>query len=107
MRYPYFEMGTRRRTVVQKAVEDHAALRGWTVHALNVRTNHVHVVLDVGGTKSPEDVLSQLKSWATRRLYEDQPDLKGRVLWTEHGSTRWINSADGLLSAIYYVDHCQ
>jgi hypothetical protein len=42
--------------------------RGWALHAHNVRTNHVHVVLTAAGP--PEPVMNGLKSWCTRRLRE-------------------------------------
>ncbi len=73
---------------------------------MNVRTNHVHVV--VTADVSPEDVLTQLKAWASRRLNEHAglrhaaPDERPRW-WTGHGSTKWINDARYLDHAIRYV----
>src|SRR5688500_14303497 len=33
------------RQIVEQTIRDHCRIRGWTLHALNVRTNHVHVVV--------------------------------------------------------------
>ncbi|MGE3781017.1 MAG: hypothetical protein AB7F89_27760 [Pirellulaceae bacterium] len=44
------------------------AHRGWAVHALNVRPNHVHVVVE--GPEHPKAVMSTLKAWATCQLRE-------------------------------------
>src|SRR5262245_35121487 len=33
------------RAVVEQTVRDHCRIRGWTLHTLNVRTNHLHVVV--------------------------------------------------------------
>ena len=72
---------------------------------LNVRTNHVHVVVDTRGEQmpSPEKVLEEFKSWGTRRLRKAGLIRAEGPTWTYHGSTRWINDADDLASAIDYV----
>jgi hypothetical protein len=97
------------RRVVTKAVADHAEFRKWTVHAVNDRTNHVHVVIDCRGEnfRSPERVLTELKSWATRRLRDAKLVRSDGPIWTYHGSTRWINEDGGLPEAVEYVRNCQ
>jgi REP element-mobilizing transposase RayT len=40
--------------------------REWVLHAHNVRTNHVHVVVTAEGP--PEPGMNGVKSWCTRRL---------------------------------------
>ena len=56
------------RAVVDRTIREVCAYRGWTLHALNVRTNHVHLVLSAMTT--PEQAMTTLKAWATRRLRE-------------------------------------
>jgi hypothetical protein len=93
------------RGVVTTALRDHIAFRKWNERALNVRTTHVHIVLDCRGDtmRSPERVMEELKYWATRRLREaGLVRLEGHI-WTDHGSTRWINDERGLAGAIDYV----
>ena len=100
------------RAIVAKTIEDHCRIRAWTLHALNVRSNHVHVV--VTADRSPEDVLNQLKAWTSRRL-SDQAGLVEKVAvkagrrrwWTEHGSTKYINDVEYLENAIRYVKELQ
>ena len=69
--------------------------------ALNVRTNHVHSVVQATGRK-PELVLNYFKSWATRRLREIEYRAIDARIWTEGGSTRWINNEAGLRGAMDY-----
>ena len=64
------------RDVVWRTIEDHCAIRRWTLHAVNVRTTHVHVV--VTADRAPEDVMNQLKSWCSRRLNERWVELPRR-----------------------------
>src|SRR5215831_3239926 len=54
------------RLVVEKTIADHCRIRGWKLHIVNCRTNHVHVV--VTANRDPDDVHDQIKAWCTRRL---------------------------------------
>jgi REP element-mobilizing transposase RayT len=98
------------RVVVEETIRAHCALRGWAVHAVNVRTNHVHVIVTADAT--PETVMSQFKAWCSRRLSE-QAGLRGRAKngqkrwWTEHGSTKWVNDEEYFRNAIRYVNERQ
>jgi valyl-tRNA synthetase len=90
-----------RRQVVHDAVLEVCRHRGWTLHALHVRTNHLHVILDADA--EPERVMNDFKSYATRRLREAglaAPDAK---VWTRHGSTRRLWHDKALPAAIAYV----
>jgi hypothetical protein len=76
------------RTIVEQTIRDHCRIRAWTLHAVNVRSNHVHVV--VSATIHPDQVMQQFKAWCSRRLNEatENPPEKW---WAIHGSTKWIN----------------
>jgi REP element-mobilizing transposase RayT len=86
----------------RKAVEDQIAetcrIRGWILHAVNCRTNHVHVV--VTAPVHAKIVRAQLKAWATRKLKKFGTRQNW---WAERGSQRWLNTNDDLESATYYV----
>ncbi|QKK07967.1 MAG: hypothetical protein HND58_07110 [Planctomycetota bacterium] len=71
-----FVMTARVRDVVDDAIRTHAEFRSWRVLGLNVRTNHVHLVIEAN-SHSPEQVMAQCKLWATRRL-RDRGLLDGR-----------------------------
>lgn len=99
-----FVMDDARRRCVEDAVRAHAEHRGWRIHALNVRTNHVHVV--VSAEVEPEKVMGQFKSWASRALHDGYV-ATDRKIWTRHGSTRWIKTDASLQRAIEYVTNEQ
>ena len=69
--------------------------------ALNVRTNHVHVV--VSGQCTPELIMNTLKSWATRRLRQDKLVPNEHRTWSRHGSTRYLWDSRALAAACTYV----
>lgn len=70
---------------------------------MNVRTNHVHVIVRGAERKRPEDVMGEFKAWSTRRLREAGLMPTEGEVWTFHGSTRWINTEASLAEAIDYV----
>jgi len=93
------------RDLVEKTIADHCQHRGWHLHAVNCRTQHVHVVVTALAYE-PDDVMDQFKPWCTRRLKElaTKANQSARVrYWTRLGSKRKIFDEDGLAAAIRYV----
>jgi REP element-mobilizing transposase RayT len=97
------------RQVVEQTITDHCRLRGWNLHAVSCRSNHVHVVVTAPG-RHPAEVTDQFESWCTRRL-KDQAAGKDSAQrtnwWTQRGSKRWINDEESLSMAIEYVREAQ
>jgi REP element-mobilizing transposase RayT len=74
---------------------------GWGMLALNVRTNHVHIV--VTAEQTPERLMTSLKAWATRRLLSRGLARQGSSVWAWHGSTRYLWKEAHVEAAIDYV----
>ena len=95
------------RSIVESTIRRHCEIRGWYLHAVSCRSNHVHVV--VTARVDPEIVMDQLKAWCTRKLKEHQsphtPEGKQvRVnWWTQGGSKRQLFDHTGLEGAVLYV----
>jgi REP element-mobilizing transposase RayT len=58
-----------RRAAVEQAVKETCEVRKWSLIALNVRTNHVHIVVAIGEA-DPGRALNALKANATRTMRE-------------------------------------
>ena len=93
------------RGAVESASRDVCHHKEWTLEALNVRTNHVHAV--VGAPTKPEQVLTTLKAWATRRCRESGLVAVERKLWTRHGSMRYLWTERDIERAATYVVEAQ
>ena len=98
------------RAAVNEQVAETCRHRGWTLHAVNCRTNHFHVVLTA--PVKPETVRSQLKAWCTRKLKslaaaKNPQELIRDNWWAERGSQRFINDEAGLEAAVFYVHDYQ
>jgi REP element-mobilizing transposase RayT len=98
------------REVVNGQVAETCAHRKWFLHAVNCRSNHMHVVLTA--PQAPKVVRAQLKAWCTRRLKEHALGRGNAACnrenwWAERGSQRFINDEDSLEAAILYVSDGQ
>ena len=92
----------RQRETVTEAIHETCRIRDWFVSAVNVRTNHVHVVVSAPDW-APERVLTVLKAFATRSLREEELIPADARVWARHGSTRYLWSEEDVLAAAQYV----
>jgi len=90
--------------IVESTIRRHCRIRNWELHAINVRSNHVHVVT-TAPTYQPTVVASQFKAWCTRELKPNHPGRK--LFWTQGASYRWLNQQSELASSIEYVMEAQ
>ena len=89
------------RACVKHTIREVASYRGWEIRTLSVQTNHVHVVVNAEVT--PEKVMSDFKSYATRRLREAKLLASDAQAWSSHGSTRYLKTPETIQAACQYV----
>jgi REP element-mobilizing transposase RayT len=100
MKVAEFELSNQDRKIVKKTIEKHCEIRNWTLHKVNARSNHVHVVVTAPGY-DPETVRDQFKAWCTRKLKASHSHRER--FWTEGASCRSINHEEDLVAAIEYA----
>ena len=83
--HPPVRLGASESAAVERAIRETCEKRDWHVHAINIRTNHGHIVAAIGGD-SPRSALSALKANATRQLREDGLWLHQYSPWADKGS---------------------
>lgn len=93
------------REMIAGANREHCEHRYWHLWTLNVRSNHVHVVVSAPAT--PENVMTSLKSWSTRKLVEAGMVVRGAKVWSRHGSTKYLWEDEAIGEAWEYVVHGQ
>lgn len=104
MTEPACTLDKQERDVVEQTIAEHCQIRGWKVHAVNCRSNHVHVV--VSADRHPKEVRDQFKAWCTRKLkalQRSRSTNRREKCWAERGSQRYLGDEKGLEAAIYYV----
>jgi REP element-mobilizing transposase RayT len=106
MNFPALTLDARMRRVTRETIEERCRFRGWELRALNVRTNHVHVVIssDEGGQK----VIGSLKARVTRMLRQAELVKADQPVWTaEGGNVRALRDPEAVSAACDYVRNQQ
>ncbi|MFN0279541.1 MAG: transposase [Pyrinomonadaceae bacterium] len=93
----------RQRACVKKAIKETCRIRGWTLLAINIRTNHVHVVI-AAPAKAPGIVLNAIKANSTRVMRERGCWRSDRSPWVDKGSTRYLWNEKSVSLACDYVE---
>ena len=101
MKHRAAQLDIDRRLVVDQVVQEVAAYKGWYLHALHVRTNHVHVV--VAADRKPELIMNAFKSHITRALRSSGLCGEEERIWSRHGSTRYLWDEWNVERACQYV----
>lgn len=100
-KYPPMRLDAVRRRHVEEAIREVRRVKGLILIAINVRTNHVHIV--VGSNLPPEPIMNSFKAYATRRQREQGILSATEKVWARHGSTRYLWTEDHIAAAADYV----
>ncbi|MDX2043740.1 MAG: transposase [Acidobacteriota bacterium] len=101
MKHSPVELDDARRVIVDHAIREVCQHRKWKLLAINVRTNHVHVV--VSATCKPEKVLNDFKAYATRAMRSGGAWSRPASPWSGHGSRRYLWKPQQVECACDYV----
>lgn len=93
------------RQVVSDAITGVCEHREYQLDALNVRSNHVHVVVSQDGP--PEKIVEAFKSYSTRALRENGLVDEGTKVWARHCSTRYLWTLSSVEAARNYCLYFQ
>jgi len=94
-------LDAKKRLIVEQAVKEVCDYRRYVLRAINVRTNHVHVV--VTAAREPEPLLEAFKSYSTRALRRAGVISQTLKPWIRHGSTIYLWKERDVAKAIEYV----
>jgi REP element-mobilizing transposase RayT len=98
---PPYLLDRPRRQVTLDAICEIAGRKNWSLHAVHVRSNHVHVVVTAHGPA--ERVMNDIKTAASRRLNKAFPAERDRKRWIRHGSTRYVWTEEAVSEKVKYV----
>jgi REP element-mobilizing transposase RayT len=101
MTRPPVRLNAKQRAAAERGIRETCKFRKWTLWALNVRTNHVHVV--VTANCSSKQARAALKANATRAMRESKCWNGNKSPWARRGSRRKLFTEKQLNAAIDYV----
>ena len=106
----------RHRESVEDVIRKHSQIRGWELHAVSVRSNHVHIVVTVVPKTGNNDyrvadsikrVRDELKANATRVVRRCENPVTNAKVWTKGGDIQFIDTDDDLEQVVIYVWEAQ
>lgn len=104
------------RQIVEDVIREHSQHRGWELHAVSVRSNHVHVAVTVVLRTGSQDyrvadglkrVRDQFKANATRVLRQGENPIRNEKTWTKGGDIQFIDSDEDLERVMIYIAEAQ
>jgi REP element-mobilizing transposase RayT len=95
-------LNAHQRQIVEQTIREVCKFKEWVLHALNVRTNHVHIVISTGNS-SAASALNAFKAYSTKRLKENNCWNFSHSPWSDKGSKRYLWNEKSLEIAIEYV----
>ena len=101
MSQPPIIFNEEQRLLVEKTIREVCEYKAWELLAINVRTNHVHIV--VTADVPPENVMNYYKRYASRKLHDVGMFSRNMKIWSRHGSTRYLNHEESIQNTIRYV----
>jgi len=90
---------------VEAVIRKHALLRGWALHAVSVRSNHLHIAVTV--RELPKRARDQFKANATRVLRESPLPIENEKIWTKGGDIEIVDTEDDLEKVVLYITEAQ
>ena len=104
------------RKTVDEVIHRHSQIRGWELHAVSVRSNHVHVAVTVVPKTGNKDsravdgikrVRDELKANATRVLRRCENPIANEKVWTKGGDMQFIDNDENLERVVIYISEAQ
>jgi REP element-mobilizing transposase RayT len=105
MKATAFRIDPATRRVLESAFVEVCEHRGWGLLAINVRVEHVHMV--VAGAAPFDEVMTALKAYGTRALRRERLIDGGTRVWARHGSARPLQDEEAIAAAIDYTANRQ
>ena len=96
-----FLLDARNRSLVDSAIREVCSVRSYRLSAMNVRTNHIHVV--VSAEVKPERLATAFKSYSTRKMRQAQTIPEDLRPWSRGESTRYLWKPRFVELAVDYV----
>lgn len=101
MEQPSFLLSKKMRLIVEASIRQLCEKRNYPLKAINVRTNHAHVVLTAA--EKPERISDALKACATRSLRQSGLVDRDVKIWSRGRSRRYLWKPRHVIAAIEYT----
>lgn len=95
-------LNAKQRKSVEQTIREVCEFKNWILYAVNVRTNHIHIVVSIGN-HSAKSALNAFKAYSTKKLRQNNFWDHEHSPWSDKGSERYLWNEKSLETAIEYV----
>ena len=95
-------LNSRQRPIVEASIREVCKFRQWRIQAVNIRTNHIHVVVSIGEI-GPDKAVKDFKAYATRALKAAGHWQFDHSPWAEGSSKKYLWKESSVANACEYV----
>lgn len=96
------KLDSKQRKIVEQTIREVCKFKDWVLHAVNVRTNHIHIVVSTGN-HSAKSALNAFKAYSTKKLRHNNLWNFEHSPWSDKGSERYLWNEKSVETAIEYV----
>jgi REP element-mobilizing transposase RayT len=100
--HPPVSLNAAMRKSVEIAIRNLCEKRGWELLAINICTNHGHVVINIFGGYVDQALIA-IKARSTHQMRQDQLWIHGHSPWADKGSKRRLWNENSIWEAVNYV----
>lgn len=101
MKHKNFLLTRNMRKEAELVINELCVHRGFHLHAVNVRRNHIHLV--VTASTKPKLLVNSMKSYITRRLRQKGLVGNDERIWSRGNSSRYLWKPREMSMAVEYV----
>lgn len=101
LKQPQILLNKKQRQTTELAIAELCDKRGYLLRAVNVRTNHAHMVITA--PVKPERIADSLKAFATKKLREENFFSSELQIWSRGRSRRYLWKPRHVELAVNYV----
>jgi REP element-mobilizing transposase RayT len=94
-------LDAKKRAVIRTAIEMVCRQRGWKLVAINIRTNHIHLV--ISAMETPDRIVRDLKAYSTRAMKAAKLWSYKHSPWVDGSSKRYLWKESSVANACDYV----
>ena len=105
MNEPPVLLNSNQRIAVESVCRKHAEIRGWELHAVNARSNHVQLL--VTADADGKIVRGQFKANATNILRQHPNPIANKKVWTRGGDIEIVDGDDAMDRVVLYITVAQ
>jgi REP element-mobilizing transposase RayT len=104
---PQTDSGGQNRHLYRTEIRRLCAEQDWTIGALNIQPDHVHLFLSAPPTVAPSEIAHQLKGATARAVFQRFPEIKNQLWGVAFWSRSYYVGSVGDMSLVVVLKYIE